>query len=176
MHPLLYHLTAQMCILDGNAYDAKCSEPGTERDEDLDSCALLQNNKGQPLLVAGQGASHNAEQKVVIQLSVCGCCVWEICKNVKRKIAVYSVLEHYSGMCRPRLQVYHYTTHTLTQNGTVTLPDLYVSDSSEALLSGRKPPFRLLVRAVHTLGHVVGSIRHAVSEGFVVRWGLVILT
>lgn len=47
------------------------------------------------------------------------------------------------------------------------LPDLHVSDSSEAMLSGRKPPFRLLVRAVHTEGRRL-AIRHAVSEGFVV--------
>ena len=30
----------------------------------------------------------------------------------------------------------------------MTLPDMHVSDSSEAILSGRKPPFRLLVRAL----------------------------
>lgn len=48
------------------------------------------------------------------------------------------------------------------------LPDLHVTDSSEAMLSGRKPPFRLLVRAVASDGRKV-NIRHAVSEGFVVR-------
>lgn len=41
------------------------------------------------------------------------------------------------------------------------------ADSSEAMLSGRKPPFRLLVKAVSTRGQPI-SIRHAVSEGFVV--------
>ena len=51
--------------------------------------------------------------------------------------------------------------------GCATLPDVHVSDSSEALLSGRKPPFRLLARAVATDGSRV-AIRHAVSEGFVV--------
>lgn len=49
------------------------------------------------------------------------------------------------------------------------LPDLHVSDSSEAMLSGRKPPFRLLVRAVASDGRKV-NIRHAVSEGFVVGY------
>ena len=48
------------------------------------------------------------------------------------------------------------------------LPDLHVSDSSEAMLSGRKPPFRLLVKCVHSDGRRI-NIRHAVSEGFVVR-------
>jgi hypothetical protein len=38
------------------------------------------------------------------------------------------------------------------------------------MLSGRKPPFRLLVRAVHGDGRV-SDIGHAVSEGFVVRSG-----
>lgn len=35
------------------------------------------------------------------------------------------------------------------------------------MLSGRKPPFRLLVKAVSSRGQPI-SIRHAVSEGFVV--------
>lgn len=37
-----------MCILDGNAYDAKCLEAGQEREEDLDGCSLLLNNKVRP--------------------------------------------------------------------------------------------------------------------------------
>lgn len=59
-----------MCILDGNAYDAKCLEAGQERDEDLDACSLLTNNKVQPLLTPGSAASHNAHSKVVVQLVV----------------------------------------------------------------------------------------------------------
>lgn len=49
------------------------------------------------------------------------------------------------------------------------LPDLRVTDSSEAMLSGRKPPLRLMMRAVYkdTL-QPVPHIRHAISEGFVV--------
>ena len=42
-----------------------------------------------------------------------------------------------------------------------------LADSSEAMLSGRKPPFRLLVKAVHLRGAQI-NVRHAVSEGFVV--------
>ena len=34
-----------MSILDGNAYDNKCLETGQEREDDLDACALLLNNK-----------------------------------------------------------------------------------------------------------------------------------
>lgn len=48
------------------------------------------------------------------------------------------------------------------------LVDLHVTDSSEAILSGRKPPFRLLVRAMLPPGGPRLNIRHAVSEGFVV--------
>jgi hypothetical protein len=44
-----------MCVLDGNAYDAKVVEAGEERDEDLEACALLLNNKAQALLQAGGG-------------------------------------------------------------------------------------------------------------------------
>jgi hypothetical protein len=49
----------------------------------------------------------------------------------------------------------------------VVLPDVTVTDSSEALLSGRKPPFRLVARAKHADGRRL-RIRHAVSEPFVV--------
>ncbi|KAL3159748.1 PSII 6.1 kDa protein [Trebouxia sp. C0009 RCD-2024] len=112
----------EMCILDGNAYDAKCLEAGQEREEDLDGCSLLLNNKQtNPLLVPGGAPSHSPQNKVVVAL----------------------------------------------QRGMAALPDLHVSDSSEAMLSGRKPPFRLLVRAAHRDGRKV-NIRHAVSEGFVV--------
>ncbi|KAK9790768.1 hypothetical protein WJX73_001816 [Symbiochloris irregularis] len=48
------------------------------------------------------------------------------------------------------------------------LPDLVVTGSSEALLSGQKPPFRLFVRAVHMDGTRASHIRFAVSEAFVV--------
>ncbi|CAL5229988.1 g13422 [Coccomyxa viridis] len=111
----------EMSILDGNAYDAKCLEAGQERDEDLEACSLLINNKQQALLVPSAIASHSPTAKVIVQLT----------------------------------------------RGMAQLPDLHVSDSSEAMLSGRKPPFRLLVRAVATDGRKV-NIRHAVSEGFVV--------
>jgi hypothetical protein len=46
-------------------------------------------------------------------------------------------------------------------------PPPQITDSSEALLSGRKPPLRLLVRAKHKDGRPL-AIRAAVSEGFVV--------
>jgi hypothetical protein len=45
---------------------------------------------------------------------------------------------------------------------------MHVSDSSEAILSGRKPPFRLLVRALLPVDRPQLQIRHAISEGFVV--------
>ncbi len=50
----------------------------------------------------------------------------------------------------------------------MALPDLHVTDSSEAILSGRKPPFRVLVRALLPESRPNLKIRHAISEGFVV--------
>lgn len=114
-------LTLELCILDGNQYDARCVDVGQERGEDLEACALLLNNKAQPLLLAGPGGAHTPASRVAVQLS----------------------------------------------HGQAALPDLHVSDSSEAMLSGRKPPFRLLARALAPPGAPY-SIRHAVSEGFVV--------
>jgi hypothetical protein len=54
-------------------------------------------------------------------------------------------------------------------NSRLVLPDLRVTDSSEAMLSGRKPPLRLMMRAVYKDTLLpVPHIRHAISEGFVV--------
>eukprot|EP00887_Chlorella_sp_A99_P000045 scaffold16.g45.t1 len=52
--------------------------------------------------------------------------------------------------------------------GQSILPDPKVTDSSEALLQGRAPPFRLLVRAVRRGGASIPNISHALSEPFVV--------
>lgn len=46
----------QMCVLDGNLYDAKVAEAGEEREDDLDAAVLPLNNKASPLLAAGPGA------------------------------------------------------------------------------------------------------------------------
>lgn len=57
------------------------------------------------------------------------------------------------------------------------LPDLRVTDSSEAMLSGRKPPLRLMMRAVYKDTSLpVPHIRHAISEGFVVAVRIMLLT
>jgi Calmodulin binding protein-like len=130
-------VTLELCILDGNAYDARCSErPGEDIGNDVDACTLVLNNKASALLVPGPGGSQSPDNKVIVPL-------------VK---------------------------------GMAVLPDVHVTDSSEALLSGRKPPFRLLARAIKTSGNTPGgsskssqapaaampNIRSAVSEGFVV--------
>lgn len=116
-------IALELCILDGNLYDARCSErPGEDLGNDLESCTLVLNNKASALLVPGPGGSLNSENKVVVPIT----------------------------------------------KGIAVLPDVHVSDSSEALLSGRKPPFRLLARAVTGAGSPASNIRSAVSEGFVV--------
>jgi hypothetical protein len=170
---IIHHLAnpAQMCILDGNAYDAKCLEAGVERDDDLDSCSLLLNNKSTPLLQPGGSGSHTPDNKVLVQLSVRRPCrlepigFWRRMLHLGLHIAGWAAAPR-EGIClrscpRGRHGVW------VVQRGMAQLPDLHVSDSSEAMLSGRKPPFRLLVRAVHTEGRRL-AIRHAVSEGFVV--------
>ena len=55
--------------------------------------------------------------------------------------------------------------------GRAVLPGLTFTDSSEALLSGRAPPFRLLVRAVGWDGKPLPGIRHCLSDPFVVSKG-----
>ncbi len=58
------------------------------------------------------------------------------------------------------------TTHT--QDGMVELPDMYATASSEALLSGRKPPYRLFVRPSRGAVPDDVCVLGAVSEPFVV--------
>lgn len=53
-------------------------------------------------------------------------------------------------------------------HGQALLPDLKITDSSEALLTGRAPPFRLSVRAVHRSGEPFEGVAFALSEPFVV--------
>lgn len=53
--------------------------------------------------------------------------------------------------------------------GTTVLPDLQITDSSEAMLSGRKPPLRLYVEASFDKDvERLYKIRPAISEAFVV--------
>lgn len=59
-------------------------------------------------------------------------------------------------------------SHVL-QGGVAYLPDLSVTGSSEAILQGQKPPFRLMARAVSAVdGSHAAHIRPAISEAFVV--------
>lgn len=53
-------------------------------------------------------------------------------------------------------------------HGQALLPDLKITDSSEALLTGRAPPFRLAVRAVHRSGEPFEGVAFSLSEPFVV--------
>ncbi len=49
---------------------------------------------------------------------------------------------------------------------------MQVMDSSEALLTGRRPPFRLIVWAAMPDGRVSSAVVPAVSENFVVSMAL----
>lgn len=50
----------------------------------------------------------------------------------------------------------------------VPLSKLYITDSSEALMAGRKPPMQLVVRVVNAQHQVISSIPPLLSEAFVV--------
>lgn len=54
------------------------------------------------------------------------------------------------------------------ERGQGPLSDLQVTTSSEALLAGKAPTFRLLVWAVDALGDPVSNVTYVVSENFVV--------
>ena len=49
------------------------------------------------------------------------------------------------------------------------LPPLSVTDSSEAMLPGRKSTFRLMICAVHAEDHTPLDVRPLLSPAFVVR-------
>ena len=60
-------------------------------------------------------------------------------------------------------------SYLLFQRGQAPLSDLTVTTSSEALLAGKAPTFRLLVWAVDMAGEPVANVTYVVSENFVVR-------
>ncbi len=57
------------------------------------------------------------------------------------------------------------------QRGAAALSDLTLTTSSEALLSGKAPTFRLLVWAVESNSEPVPYVTYVVSESFVVGAG-----
>ena len=175
----------QMAILDGNTYDAKF-EAGLEND--FESCLLLMNNKVLMLCklmcLVFMPTSVTLLAAVLCKARAVHCgrtLLWVLRLRKVRS----TFLQHMT--CRSAYSTIHplQSTPTLVgmavsndQHGFVrmpltssraVLPDLRVTDSSEAMLSGRKPPLRLMMRAVYkdTL-QPVPHIRHAISEGFVV--------
>ena len=185
-----------MAILDGNLYDTRSQEAGQELEDDLEASQLLLNNRQQPLLIAGGAGQHTSTGKVLVQLSVRPLPASWSWDSAQPTLPAHACL-HNPACCRAvlgplvlpagaRMRRVASTAmpeatarsqpgaeHTgkvglRAQRGSALLPDLHVSDSSEAILSGRKPPFRLLVRAVASDGRII-RVRHAVSEGFVVR-------
>jgi len=57
----------------------------------------------------------------------------------------------------------------------VSLSELQVTTSSEALLSGKAPTFRLLIWAVDKHGEPVHNVTYVVSENFVVGAAFLLL-
>ena len=182
----LQGVALEVCVLDGNAYDARCVESGAEREGDLDACALLLNNRGAPLLAFGGGGGGGAAAGA----GPAGGAGGPAGGAAPSASAVGVGGASHAPDGRVLLPLGR------GPGGAVPLPDLHVTDSSEAMLSGRKPPFRLLVRAVFKGGGGGASAgaaaaaaaaaaastggngrkgnepsppaRHAVSEGFVV--------
>lgn len=107
----------QLSLVDGRKLEA-----GGEREDFLDSCQLLLNKGGQPLLAHGRSGSYAPDGRVLVPIIA----------------------------------------------GQAMLPDLKVTDSSEALLTGRAPPFRLLARVVLRGGIAVTGVAPVLSEPFVV--------
>ena len=77
-----------------------------------------------------------------------------------------------SPLLAARLGAHDAQCHVLVPlaRGGAALPDLSVTGSSEALLSGQKPPFALAARLVDAQGRALagGGVRAAVSDRFVV--------
>lgn len=107
----------QLSLIDGRKLEAE-----GDLEDALDSCQLLLNKAGQPLLVHGRSGSYTDDHRVMVPMI----------------------------------------------SGQAMLPDLKVTDSSEALLTGRAPPFRLLARVVQRGGIPFPGIAPVLSEPFVV--------
>ena len=148
-----------MSIIDGRRF-----EQDGEQEEGLDACELLHNKQGQPLLAHGRSGSYSDVKRVVVPMIV------SACAPPARVPAAHRVpmLPCSSTASPPLFSPPPPPPSSSLQHGQAVLPDLKVTDSSEALLTGRAPPFRLLVRAVRRTGDSVSHIRFALSEPFVV--------
>jgi hypothetical protein len=173
-------MTLQMAILDGNTYDAKF-EAGMEGD--FEACILLMNNKVCPQDDPFLGSQHEPYAKCKHILHGMPCSQWFVqFANLSAKVALRFLanvrLRKFRLQGTPTLvgtavsNDQHGFIRVPLLNSRLVLPDLRVTDSSEAMLSGRKPPLRLLMRAVYKDTLLpVPHIRHAISEGFVVAVG-----
>jgi hypothetical protein len=155
----------QMAILDGNTYDAKF-EAGMENE--FESCLLLMNNKVRSqaaarsplavLLAEPLSQDRRVARGLVPSGTLARCAQARAVLQGSPTLVGMAVSNDQHGFIRVPLT-----------SSRAVLPDLRVTDSSEAMLSGRKPPLRLMMCAVYkdTL-QPVPHIRHAISEGFVV--------
>ena len=109
-------------FLELSLVDGRKLEIEQERPESLETCQVLANKSGQPLLIHGRSGAYSDNMRILVPMI----------------------------------------------SGQAMLPDLKVTDSSEALLSGRAPPFRLLARVVQRGGIPLPGIAPVLSEPFVV--------
>lgn len=178
----------QMSILDGNSYDSKF-EAGLE--SDFESCLLLMNNKVCPIEIQHYSVEWcqppHARVSCLIGVPTNLWKAWGACAAQRAGATLAPAASHKPRCSSQGLMGLGCLQSSPTLVGTgvsndqhgfvrvpltssrAVLPDLRVTDSSEAMLSGRKPPLRLMMRAVYkdTLQPVL-HIRHAISEGFVV--------
>jgi hypothetical protein len=137
-------------------------------DADYDAISLLRS-KNKNLLTAMGGANNDDEGRVILQPHEGKVLLTDV--QVRRRAAAHGCATPYAHtrLCRRLLAVCLGAKPGAASPPTPQLPTprRQITDSSEVVVKGRKPPFRLLVRAKRRGGGAL-SVLPAVSEGFVV--------
>ncbi len=158
--------TKQVLVLNGERYRELCPDNALLSAPQLRSCVLAAPSPKKPLLKhdSGAGAGGLSEDGRIMLVPEVRGGFGGVCwsRGAVWLQAVWCLVQG-SSTSPPSLP-----SPTCPQHGNAPLSDLVCTTSSEALLAGKAPTFRLLVWAVDRAGVHLPGITYVVSESFVV--------
>ena len=168
IHPRAREILIELTVLDGKAYQSLL-DTGRGGDEAAAlGCALLLNNQGGPLLTVHGTKNNNS-------VSVSSSSPSASASSSSSPAVTAAVA---ASLARPDGRVLlglaagggpASSTSTSSSSSFANLTDVSVTGSSESLLSGQRPPFRLLARALDASTKLpLRGVALAVSDAFVV--------
>ena len=176
-HPRSRDILVEVTVLDGKAYQALL-DAGRGGDEAAAlGCALLANNQGGPLLLVSGTRSSSASASAAASSSsssspAVSAAVAASLASPDGRVILGLAPPRQAAAAAAAAAWGNGNDGTGSQNSLpsfASLADVSITGSSESLLSGQRPPFRLLARALDaTTKAPVRGVTFAVSDAFVV--------